>query len=143
VKQTGKKGIGYLRTYRNEIKDPIIAEARINPQEYKTLRGSQSPYIHDEADGIIIEAAGTIFEYDITKLEVFWLVYSCKTYEQTREEIPKFEGNGEVKLLKIETVKKYARVTKKAVKEFLKKNTDIRKEIKETIRKEYAKHKAS
>jgi hypothetical protein len=140
-KKTNKGRIP-LRDYRNEIKDPIIASANISPVEFKRKRGNQYPdYSHDEADGVIIAIAGEIFGRKIKKLEVFWLVYSCKTYEQTKHELPKNVDGDNPDFLDIETVRKYARETKKAVKDFIRENVDKKEEIKSLIKKEYERRK--
>jgi hypothetical protein len=127
-----------LRSYRDKIKDPLIGAAEISPIEYKRNRGSQLPYNHDEADGIIIKLAGDACKNHPAKLRVFWLIYSCQAYSKIQKELAKSDKEGNPSELSLETVKKYARNVKKAVRDIISENSEERDRILEAIRNEFS-----
>jgi hypothetical protein len=140
-----KAGRDILRTFRDKIKDPIIAESQINPVEYKAVMGPQTtPYRQDDADGMIIAISGSVIK-SFSQLKVFWLLYSCRNYEQTRQEVPKpgstTDDEKGLQLLGQGTIRRYERITKKAVKDYLKNSSEERNRIREAIRDEYARRK--
>ena len=139
-----------MDSFREDIKDILIAEIGINPIAYDEKKGfdrsksNGKNYIYDKADDIITQEVHKYFGKKEKQLHrTFFSLYHCNTPQQARAYLSlnarKNARKNKEGIISMSTVRKYIKRSKKKMINAIDEDAALKEKIQRAIRDEYEK----